>query len=139
MPDIEEIKQQEAAKVIALREELGMSRAEFSGALGIGSSTLRNVENARFRMGARTMARAEKLLEQRRYPKGPSPVASVAELSPAPARTLPDCTVSTELIDTILAYANSPDVAEAAPSLAKALGCTEQEALTRIIAAKLQP
>ena len=139
MPDIEEIKQQEAAKVIALREELGMSRAEFSGVLGIGGSTLRNVENARFRMGARTMARAEQLLEKRRHPKGPSPCLSVEEPPQAPAKVLPDCTVSTELIDTILAYANSPDVSEAVPSLAKALGCTEQEALTRIIAAKLQP
>ena len=138
MDDPTEIKKAEGARLMEIRAALDMSRVEFAAALGIGQSTLSNAERGRYRIGARRLMLAEQLFARNNYQSTIPTAIEIQEASSTPQPPKPATTVTTELVKEVLATAEEEPIQRAATALAEALGVTERDALSQIVAAKLR-
>lgn len=125
----------EAARLREIRGALGLSRNEMAARLDVSPLTVKGAENGSQRLGARKFAAAERLAAE-------AGLRSCAEAEapyhvPPPTPKLANL-LHQDQIATVLAVAATPEIRAAAEALARALGISEDEALARVVRAKLE-
>lgn len=125
----------EASRLREIRAALGLSRNEMAARLGVSPLTVKGAENGTQRLGARKFAMAESMVAR----EDPADCAeSAAPQAGPPSPNGQGTLLHHGNIAIVLRVAQDPEIREAARVLAKAVGITEDEALARVVSAKLE-
>lgn len=127
--------QREASRLREIRAALGLSRNEMAARLGVSPLTVKGAENATQRLGARKFALAESMVVRE---QGADCAESAAPYAVPPSPNGQGTLLHHGDIAIVLRVAQDPEIRDAARVLAKAVGITEDEALARVVSAKLE-